>query len=340
MLTLTFIVIIFFVYHLSINYLHFESIIFSKSKSELLKVILPFFIILHHTSNESLSDFIPVGKYVVALFFFISGYGLEAKRVVVSPQLFHLFERLKKLLLPVIAPMLLSISIQYAKGQNICDYICSSIFSFSFPLPNSWFIMILALLYVAYYSLAFTRIRHFLFWLVCIVLILNIVLFFVNRQDTHLYASNLAFAMGAIYKKYERRILPFLFHSFSSYLLPMLLVSSCFLVNYRLFAIINILFFSLVIVLMLTKVPYSNSNQSSLFIFFKSISYEMYLCHGIALMLIPWSSIQDRIWYSLSIIIVSVFISYFCHNLTNSLFGDYLGQNKNENLYNHLSERR
>ena len=52
---------------------------FPKEKTNLLKAILPFFILFHHANGEVLIDFIPAGKFVVAVFFCISGYGMETK---------------------------------------------------------------------------------------------------------------------------------------------------------------------------------------------------------------------------------------------------------------------
>ena len=56
---------------------------FSKDRTTLLKAVLPWVIILHHLSLRTnlLGDFNEAGVYVVGLFFFISGYGLEKKKV-------------------------------------------------------------------------------------------------------------------------------------------------------------------------------------------------------------------------------------------------------------------
>ena len=56
---------------------------FSKDRTTLLKAVLPWVIILHHLSLKTnlLGDFNEAGVYVVGLFFYISGYGLEKKRM-------------------------------------------------------------------------------------------------------------------------------------------------------------------------------------------------------------------------------------------------------------------
>lgn len=56
---------------------------FTLDKTNLLKAILPFGIILHHisfnASQSVLYDFRFTGPYIVGLFFFMSGYGLECQ---------------------------------------------------------------------------------------------------------------------------------------------------------------------------------------------------------------------------------------------------------------------
>ena len=53
--------------------------LFTKERTYLLKALLPYMIFIHH-SHLFDDSFHFVGIFVVALFFFISGYGLETKR--------------------------------------------------------------------------------------------------------------------------------------------------------------------------------------------------------------------------------------------------------------------
>lgn len=55
-----------------------------KQKADLLKALFPFVIILGHVSfkypDSMIRDMRFAGPYVVGIFFFLSGYGLECKR--------------------------------------------------------------------------------------------------------------------------------------------------------------------------------------------------------------------------------------------------------------------
>ena len=79
---------------------------FDKSKTTLMKAVLPFIIIIHHLSNHFLDTawihpFYYAGISVVILFFFISGYGIIASYLK-NPHYFDGFfkKRFLKVLLP------------------------------------------------------------------------------------------------------------------------------------------------------------------------------------------------------------------------------------------------
>lgn len=77
---------------------------FSYSKTNLLKATLPFIIIFGHIYQHTGygSDFKVSGIYCVALFFFISGYGLEKKSDI---NLKYITTRIVKVLLPLLVPV-------------------------------------------------------------------------------------------------------------------------------------------------------------------------------------------------------------------------------------------
>lgn len=62
---------------------HCESL--AKAKADMLKALFPFVIIMGHVSfaypDSLIRDMRFAGPYVVGVFFFLSGYGLECKRV-------------------------------------------------------------------------------------------------------------------------------------------------------------------------------------------------------------------------------------------------------------------
>lgn len=102
----------------------FEPSNFSIEKTNLLKAVLPFGIIVHHLSFHApqsvLYDFRFTGPYIVGLFFFMSGYGLEYQYHKGKIRAYGLFHRLKKLFVPFIIPTALYVCIVFfLEGQTL-----------------------------------------------------------------------------------------------------------------------------------------------------------------------------------------------------------------------------
>ena len=130
-----------------------EAFTFDLSNTALLKAILPFFIIVGHAAHAVKSSvFDGLGVYVVALFFFVSGYGLEYKRSVDSKDSMHLLvNRIVKLLFPLVVPIIIYVGIRWASEGIGFSFIYQSIRSYEIILPYSWFIISLVQMYILYY---------------------------------------------------------------------------------------------------------------------------------------------------------------------------------------------
>lgn len=130
-----------------------EVFTFDLSNTALLKAILPFFIIVGHAAHAVKSSvFDGWGVYVVALFFFVSGYGLEYKRSVDSKDSMHLLvNRIVKLLFPLVVPIIIYVGIRWASEGIGFSFIYQSIRSYEIILPYSWFIISLVQMYILYY---------------------------------------------------------------------------------------------------------------------------------------------------------------------------------------------
>lgn len=123
---------------------------FSYSKTNLLKATLPFIIIFGHIYQHTGygSDFKVSGIYCVALFFFISGYGLEKKSAI---NLKYIATRIAKVLLPLLVPVCIYLTIQYsAFDMDVGALVKDSLIHYNLIVPYSWFFITLILLYVVF----------------------------------------------------------------------------------------------------------------------------------------------------------------------------------------------
>ena len=130
-----------------------NTFIFSISKTQVLKAILPILIIIGHCSlnYNILYDFKNLGAIVVSIFFFISGYGLELKRLQQKMSIGYILRRIKTILLPIIIPSIIYITVLYIKGDNVSETLLKNIWRWNIVLPYTWFISKLLIIYLLFY---------------------------------------------------------------------------------------------------------------------------------------------------------------------------------------------
>ena len=132
---------------------------FSLEKANALKGIMAILIVITHIGNEfsrnglNISSFTNFGAVCVSTFFFISGYGLiKSYKKKGEDYLKSFFSRRFIRLLP---PIVIATSLWLFVKCMFYGYEIGNVFTdFSegiTPLPNSWFIYIIMLLYPAFY---------------------------------------------------------------------------------------------------------------------------------------------------------------------------------------------
>ena len=126
---------------------------YDKQKSNLLKAIFPFLIIIHHLEKYHLPGieiFGWIGIWVMYLFFAMSGYGLVISYIK-KPDYINGFLRrsLPKLFIPYLITFLLFVIYRYIEGVDQIElFKTKGLFSF---IPTSWFIYVLALFYIFFF---------------------------------------------------------------------------------------------------------------------------------------------------------------------------------------------
>ena len=184
----------------------------TKQRSDVLKALFPFAIIIGHVyfhyPNFFFQDFRWAGPYVVGLFFFMSGYGLEYKHEHSALGLMAFKKRIKNLLIPVIPPLVIYLVVRWALGLPIGSYIVADLRSYDLILPTTWFVISLLFLYVFYFAGRSLRLGNKVFdcWIFVLTSLLTVVLIKAGISGTS-FESNYAFLCGIIFKQYEVKIL-------------------------------------------------------------------------------------------------------------------------------------
>lgn len=265
--------------------------IFSKEKTFAIKGVLAILVIFHHFSAtcniSSFSEFSRWGAIIVSVFFFMSGYGLGRSitlkgKVYLSNFLSH---RLwKSVILPytialIIFLVYLNVDIPDAKTL-VGDWSRGITL-----LPNAWFIVALALMYLGFYFINITSgrchvVNMFLFTLVYILIVYSI------GFGRWWYVSVIMFPLGMLYADKENELVTLLNrYRARIWLIPMMMgiTSVCFIIQTVVSSIIAYMALTIALVFVMTSTEVERIGKIGVFSFLSAISYEIYLCHGVAM---------------------------------------------------------
>lgn len=292
---------------------------FSYSKTNLLKAILPFIIIFGHIYQHTGygSDFKVSGIYCVALFFFISGYGLEKKSAI---NLKYIATRIAKVLLPLLVPVCIYLTIQYSVfDMDIGALVKDSLIHYNLIVPYSWFFITLILLYVVFFLCRAITIKYdkLLIPLVTFALCSISALYLKCGLQGTYHISNFAFLAGVIMSKYEDKLLAKCRGTKGTLGLATLLLLSLFIALHPFKGSIyfNVFLYSFVAAIILSLMK----DFTNRFVdFFKGMSFELYTCQGIAFLLIPYDGNQP-VAFAIAVITLTIIFAWFSSRINHAL---------------------
>ena len=296
----------------------------TKKRSDVLKALFPFSIIIGHVYFQYpyffFQDFRWAGPYVVGGFFFMSGYGLEYKYEHAGFNLETFKRRILRLFIPVVPPLIIYLLVRIAMGLPLVDYILEDLRSYSLVLPMTWFVISLFFLYLFYYI---GRCLHLsnkvhnvsMFFLITI---LAVFLIKVGMSGTT-FESNYAFLCGIIFKQKEYKIIRI--RRGIVFMLSLMFFSAIAfsyihnLPPFRGFATIGVIIYVWTFFYLFSFVPIKDSR---LLHFLKSISYELYLCQGILFLILsnypfPWYVFLTLLLFG------DIVCAWICQDVTDML---------------------
>lgn len=297
---------------------------FDKEYTSALKMIIPWLIIIHHISQGQgiFQDFLHFGPYGVGIFFFISGYGMQVKNDKGANSFRDLRKRYKNLFFPILVPVILYIIILTIFKADVREIICRSITNFNIILPFTWFFLVLSGLYAIFFLVSHifhtdsTQILS-LIVIVCVSMYLG---YHFNIPTTY-WCSSLSFPAGVIFRKFE-----YLFSHFSSRLYIGIASASTLLCVYLTSLHIKgigeflIPALSVLSAYLISTTPKLTNKIST---YLASISYEVYVCQGIAFYLINKLPVVNPYFYAFCILVVTFIIAAICNVISNLLRNGY-----------------
>ena len=307
---------------------------FSKEKMQIIRAVIPAVIVLHHCALyfdvEALCPLKCAGNYLVSVFFFISGYGVESA---INNKASYLTSFWKKRGLSIMIPYIISLVLYFVVyilihgGQfNFKNDIVDNFKNGGTFLPYSWFIYVIIICYFVFYVCH----RYFFSCKVSMLFETAILLFvalsmWLLDMGHWWYNKILVFALGGwfyLWEPFLRNI--FRGHRASFYISIICLVIISFILsigNKGYLLPVSLLFFSAAVYFCISLIPWT-ANRNKIIIFLSSISYEIYLVQGIVLYLLRGPVLyiaNDMIFILLSIINIVLLalgvhkISELCH---------------------------
>lgn len=314
---------------LSIKNKDYKENILSKSDSQSLKAISAIFIVLHHLSqrvgiNLITLPFIEIGKYSVALFLFLSGYGVMSSYIN-NKNYLDVF--LRKRILTIYTPFIISNIIfiiiysikgkkfslleviEYTLGINLIDGVM-------------WFIFSIIIFYIIFYiAFKFTTIKRGIINLIIgtlVYLVLGIVL----DLGTTITNISFAFAGGSIVAIYKEKFFELLQKKYVQK--NILLI--CILIITRIISILCENIFLREVILSISTLSYalllvSLSKRFELngkiVKLLGGISFEIYLLHNKLITIIP--NINKSIVIAISYFLILIIFSYIFNKMNSKI---------------------
>lgn len=314
---------------------------FSNTKS--LRGFLALLIIVHHfsgyfTSFSCLTFFNHIGYIIVALFFFLSGYGLYYGVKNKSNYLNSFLEkRLSSILLPFWFVNTVYLFVFLIMGEDISavHYGLSYIGFFSI-MQGSWYIWDQLIFYIVFYSVFkilknSSFIKQFLAFNVVFFTVL-VVLYVVTKDDLYI-RSSLAFPMGIFWCKYRKNIELFIRKNFVKKIIMVfvVLIVSMFvkfigeIKGIEIVSLLGNVSSSSVFVIFALFIFQKVSFKNSILNFFGGISLEMFMIHPLFLKLFSKISfIHSHSLLMFILVLMSVIlVAFYVNKIDNQMVKRY-----------------
>lgn len=290
---------------------------FDKEKVVPLKAMLALLIILHHISLENeiawLSPLKSWGAPIVSIFFFISGYGLILSYDKCGEAYLSRFIK-HRIINTLILPLLLASLIFWLVVPDLPGFVESVrllIMDGVVLLPHSWYVFAILIFYIAFYiSCKFMSEVN----IIILLTLLCAGYIIITNQLGYArcwYISALAFPAGAAYAYWSRAFLNRISNN-SWWVVPLCILFAAFLyfTHSELGYIFVYVLIPFSIVFLCSKLNIEKLGKIKLFRWLSTISYEIYLCQGIAMYLASKIVFNGSLLYILYVLLLSFVFAY------------------------------
>lgn len=297
---------------------------------------------LSYTSAEPALLFSLANKFgtsIIALYFFISGYGLM-QSVRAGRGVGHLGKRLWGIFKPMLFITLMFGVYQIFYGSGYSDqWLSQLVWQGRTPLPNSWFVFVLMWLYISFW-LTFRYLQRRRTPALIILLLLSVVGMIwcqVQGYERAWWATTLAFFSGSLYAEYESKIYRYA-KRWWALALALLFVASLVVADIEYLLPLAYLVIPVVAIVLMNRLGYAawidreggksgepkasigaqiDQGIRQLMAYLARISYELYLVHGVLIIVFRGDLIYicSDYTYALAVVVGSILAADLLHGL-------------------------
>lgn len=309
--------------------------------SKVLKGVLGVLIVFHHLQYgvelPYFHIFRHVGAPVVSVFFFLSGYGLMSSYI--QKGMIYLNGFLKKRLWVIVKPFII-VTLFYLllnyfdKGSLNSNILSDLIFKGITPLPYSWFVFTIILFYIYFYfvfSLKLLNNKWKIISLVTLTFLYILIVRNILEYDRAWWVSALGFPAGLIYKYYQQVLIGIFTGIYRKILGILFFLTVCVCLILTQNEWLYTLVYALIPVIAILMISCFDFPKPKLLVFLGDISYEIYLLHGVWIVLLrgKYINITSDACYVLTVFLVTIVTSYLLN----------ISLNKKKKLHESTSSR-
>ena len=303
----------------------------SNKSTKSLKGLLALLIIFHHvsqkiTTGENFSNFEYMGRYIVALFFFLSGYGLYFQYSNNATYMENfLRKRLARILIPFTVFIIIYVIYRATLGEVVnVDFFLSFWRDHSNIVYNGWFVNSIIVLYVIFYvSFKMKDSKSSFYMLTLLTLVYIFLKAYQNHGDWE-YVSIMAFLLGIFWMKNRISIDKYIEENYFVFLVSFSILMYVFrhyevimknigitnkYVYYGIVGNLCTMVFLVYFLLLTNKLNFSNKYLD----FLGDISFEIYMIHGLVMHYLGKffvSSPVNDVIYTIVVLLVSIVFAY------------------------------
>ena len=310
----------------------------SNKSTKSLKGLLALLIIFHHvsqkiTTGENFSNFEYMGRYIVALFFFLSGYGLYFQYSNNATYMENfLRKRLARILIPFTVFIIIYVIYRATLGEVVnVDFFLSFWRDHSNIVYNGWFVNSIIVLYVIFYvSFKMKDSKSSFYMLTLLTLVYIFLKAYQNHGDWE-YVSIMAFLLGIFWMKNRISIDKYIEENYFVFLVSFSILMYVFrhyevimknigitnkYVYYGIVGNLCTMVFVVYFLLLTNKLDFSNKYLN----FLGDISFEIYMIHGLVMHYLGKffvSSPVNDVIYTIVVLLVSIVFAYYIKKTNN-----------------------